>query len=113
MPCSGHNVREYWAVCGCLWPLVAAVVAVTVAVRPSAGKTARKLLPGVGMKANWCCPLSATTSSRRSWPGPQPPACMGHKPKIWTAIDRDYENLRAGMHTLFRHVGIETLTAAA
>ena len=38
---------------------------------------------------------------------------MGHKPKIWTAIDRDYENLRAGMHTLFRHVGIETLTAAA
>ena len=38
---------------------------------------------------------------------------MGHKPKTWTAIDRDYENLRVGMQTLFRHVGIDTLTAAA
>jgi hypothetical protein len=37
----------------------------------------------------------------------------GHKPKIWTAVDRDYENLRIGMHALFRHVGIETQTAAA
>jgi hypothetical protein len=37
----------------------------------------------------------------------------GRKPKIWTAIDRDYENLRVGMQTLFRHVGIDTLTAAA
>jgi hypothetical protein len=26
---------------------------------------------------------------------------------------RDYENLRIGMQTLFRHVGIETLPAAA
>jgi hypothetical protein len=31
---------------------------------------------------------------------------MGRKPKTWTAIDRDYENLRIGMQTLFRHVGI-------
>ena len=38
---------------------------------------------------------------------------MGRKPKIWTAIDRDYENLRIGMQTLFRHVGIDTLTAGA
>ena len=38
---------------------------------------------------------------------------MGRKPTIWTAIDRDYENLRVGMQTLFRHVGIDTLTAAA
>jgi hypothetical protein len=38
---------------------------------------------------------------------------MGRKPKTWTAIDRDYENLRVGMQTLFRHVGIDTLTAAA
>jgi hypothetical protein len=37
----------------------------------------------------------------------------GRKPKTWTAIDRDYENLRVGMQTLFRHVGIDTLTAAA
>jgi len=38
---------------------------------------------------------------------------MGRKPRIWTAADRDYETLRIGMQTLFRHVGIETQTAAA
>ncbi len=38
---------------------------------------------------------------------------MGRKPKIWTAVDRDYETLRIGMQTLFRHVGIETLPSAA
>jgi hypothetical protein len=38
---------------------------------------------------------------------------MGRKPKIWTAVDRDYEALRIDMQTLFRHVGIETLPAAA
>jgi hypothetical protein len=38
---------------------------------------------------------------------------MGRKPKIWTPIDRDYETLRIGMQTLFRHVGIETQPAAA
>jgi hypothetical protein len=37
---------------------------------------------------------------------------MGRKPKIWTAVDRDYETLRTGMQTLFRHIGIETQTAA-
>ncbi|HEY5986294.1 MAG TPA: hypothetical protein VIV12_07960 [Streptosporangiaceae bacterium] len=38
---------------------------------------------------------------------------MGRKPKIWTAVDRDYETLRIGMHALFRHVGIETQPAIA
>ena len=38
---------------------------------------------------------------------------MGRKPKIWTAVDRDYETLRISMHTLFRHVGIETQPAIA
>ncbi len=38
---------------------------------------------------------------------------MGRKPKIWTAVDRDYETLRIGMHILFRHVGIETQPAIA
>ncbi len=38
---------------------------------------------------------------------------MGRKPKTWTANDRYYENLRVGMQTLFRHIGIDTLTAAA
>jgi hypothetical protein len=38
---------------------------------------------------------------------------MGRKPKTWTPVDRDYENLRIGMQALFQHVGIETLPAAA
>jgi hypothetical protein len=38
---------------------------------------------------------------------------MGRKPKIWTAIDRDYEALRISMQALFRHVGIDSLPAAA
>jgi hypothetical protein len=38
---------------------------------------------------------------------------MGRKPKIWTTADRDYEALRIGMQTLFRHLGIETQPAAA
>ena len=38
---------------------------------------------------------------------------MGRKPQNWTAVDRDYEALRIGMQTLFHHVGIETLPAAA
>ena len=38
---------------------------------------------------------------------------MGRKPKTWTPIDRDYENLRIGMQVLFRNVGIETQPAAA
>jgi hypothetical protein len=38
---------------------------------------------------------------------------MGRKPKIWTVIDRDYENLRIGMQTLFQHAGIDTQPAAA
>ena len=38
---------------------------------------------------------------------------LGRKPKTWTAIDRDYENLRTGMQTLFSDLGIETPPAAA
>ena len=37
----------------------------------------------------------------------------GRKPNTWTTIDRDYETLRSGMHTLFDHLGINTDTAAA
>jgi hypothetical protein len=38
---------------------------------------------------------------------------MGRKPKIWTPVDRDYENMRIGMQALFQHLGIETQPAAA
>lgn len=37
----------------------------------------------------------------------------GRKPKTWTPVDRDYENLRIGMQTLFQHIGIETQPALA
>jgi hypothetical protein len=32
----------------------------------------------------------------------------GRKPKTWTAIDRDYEQIRIHMHTLFDHLGLDT-----
>ena len=38
---------------------------------------------------------------------------MGRKPAHWTRVDRDYENLRIGMQTLFTHVGIDAPTSAA
>ena len=38
---------------------------------------------------------------------------MGRKPKIWTAVDRDYETLRIGMQGLFNDLGITASTAAA
>ena len=37
----------------------------------------------------------------------------GRKPKTWTPVDRDYENLRIVMQTLFQHIGIETLPGVA
>jgi DNA-binding transcriptional ArsR family regulator len=37
---------------------------------------------------------------------------MGRKPLHWTQIDRDYETLRIGMHTLFSHLGVTPNTAA-
>jgi hypothetical protein len=36
---------------------------------------------------------------------------MGRKPKVWTAIDRDYENVRIATQTLFGHLGISTVVA--
>jgi len=38
---------------------------------------------------------------------------MGRKPKAWTAVDRDYEQLRIGMQTLFDDLGLETMATAA
>jgi hypothetical protein len=38
---------------------------------------------------------------------------MGRKPAIWTRVDRDYENLRINMQSLFHHLGITTGAAAA
>jgi hypothetical protein len=38
---------------------------------------------------------------------------MGRKPAAWTAVDRDYEQLRIHMHTLFDHLGLTAGATAA
>lgn len=38
---------------------------------------------------------------------------MGRKPKVWTAVDRDYEQIRIDMQALFGHLGLSTVAAAA
>jgi hypothetical protein len=37
---------------------------------------------------------------------------LGRKPSIWTAVDRDYEQLRINMQTLFSDLAIDTPAAA-
>jgi len=69
-------------------------------VPPQAARTIAALL---ALRDHVIAPILAGVRSPR----------MGRKPKIWTAVDRDYENLRIGMQTLFRHVGIEAQPAAA
>ena len=65
--------------------------------------TARVIAALLALRDHVIAPILAGVRSPR----------IGRKPKTWTAIDRDYENLRIGMQTLFRHVGIDTPTAAA
>jgi hypothetical protein len=36
---------------------------------------------------------------------------MGRKPAAWAAVDRDYEQIRIGMHTLFADLGISAAAA--
>ncbi len=38
---------------------------------------------------------------------------QGRPPTSWTPVDRDYETLRRGMQTLFRDLGLTTMTPAA
>jgi hypothetical protein len=38
---------------------------------------------------------------------------LGRKPAIWTRVDRDYEQIRIDMQTLFEHLGIATTSEAA
>ena len=53
------------------------------------------------------CSPCAITSSRPILAGVAVPA--GPQARHLDPIDRDYENLRVGMQTLFRDLGIETL----
>ena len=45
--------------------------------------------------------------------GIRSPQRRGRKPANWTAVDRDYENLRIGMQVLFQHLGIQAALPAA
>jgi len=38
---------------------------------------------------------------------------MGRKPKVWTAVDRDCEQIRIDMQTLFADLGLSTVANAA
>ena len=38
---------------------------------------------------------------------------MGRKPKVWTAVDRDYEQIRIHMQTLFGDLGLSTMATAS
>jgi hypothetical protein len=69
-------------------------------VPPDAARTITALL---ALRDHVIAPILAGVRSPR----------MGRKPKTWTPVDRDYENLRIGMQTLFQHLGIETQPAAA
>ena len=53
------------------------------------------------------CSPSATRSSRPSSPGIRSPR-MGRKPNAWTSIDRDYEQIRINMQTLFDDLALTT-----
>ena len=69
-------------------------------VPPSAARTIAALLT---LRDQVIAPVIAGVRSPR----------MGRKPAHWTRIDRDYENLRIGMQTLFHHLGITPAAAAA
>jgi hypothetical protein len=69
-------------------------------VPPDAARTTAALL---ALRDHVIAPILAGVRSPR----------IGRKPTTWTPVDRDYENLRIGMQTLFLHVGIATRPAAA
>jgi hypothetical protein len=69
-------------------------------VRPEAARTIAALLT---LRDQVIAPILAGVRSPR----------MGCKPKIWTAIDRDYEQIRIHMQTLFVDLGLGTVATAA
>jgi hypothetical protein len=69
-------------------------------VPPAAARTIAALLT---LRDHVIAPILAGVRSPRT----------GRKPAHWTRVDRDYENLRIAMQTLFAHVGIDALPAAA
>jgi hypothetical protein len=67
------------------------------------GDAARTIAALLTVRDKVIAPLLAGISTPR----------RGRPPKDWTNIDRDYETLRLGMHTLFAHLGIATHAPAA
>jgi hypothetical protein len=68
--------------------------------RAASAATKSRPMPPAPSPPCWHC---ATTSSPRSL---RPHLRRGRMPACWTQIDRDYENLRTGMQTLFHDLGI-------
>ena len=67
--------------------------------RPDAARTITGLLT---LRDEVIAPILAGIRSPR----------QGRKRKTWTVIDRDYEQLRINLQTLFGHLGIQTAAAA-
>lgn len=67
-------------------------------VPPSSGRTIAALLT---LRDHVIAPILAGVRSPR----------LGRKPAHWSIVDRDYEELRTGMQTLFGHLGISLATA--
>jgi hypothetical protein len=63
-------------------------------IQPQAARTIATLLT---LRDHVVAPILAGVRSPRT----------GRKPKTWTAIDRDYEQIRVTMHTLFDHLGLD------
>jgi hypothetical protein len=66
-------------------------------------KAARTLTALLTLRDHVIAPILAGVRS------PRP----GRKPKTWTVIDRDYEQIRIDMQTLFNHLGVITTAPAA
>jgi hypothetical protein len=59
---------------------------------------ARTITALLGLRDHVIAPILAGVRSPR----------LGRKPNIWTAIDRDYEQIRIDMQTLLGHLGLAT-----
>ncbi|HMG29808.1 MAG TPA: hypothetical protein VK585_06790 [Jiangellaceae bacterium] len=65
------------------------------------GEAARTIAALLTLRDHIIAPILAGVRSPR----------MGRKPAAWAAVDRDYEQIRIGMHTLFADLGISAAAA--
>jgi hypothetical protein len=69
----------------------------------AAGKAARTIAALLTLRDHVIAPILAGVRNPR----------IGRKPATWTSIDRDYEQIRIHMQTLFADLGITTNATAA